>query len=136
MEIKTFKALMKKLDLELTLTEENLIEKSKKLPMLYNEYLDIFSKELRSLKKLSADKHKKFGELYKHFKYFDNHNWETKGEIETQILAHDEYYALVVEFNEQETMVKQLEMALENIKRTSFQIKNIIEYKKFVEVGF
>ena len=129
MDIKTFKILMKKLDAKLKITDDNISAKSMELPLLYHEYLDTYSKELRILRKLEVDKKKMFGDLYDKIKH-GNVMWDTKAEVETQIWRDPGFYKLCVEYNEQDTIVQQLELCLKNIQNISFQIKNLIEYRK------
>lgn len=134
MDIKTFKQLMKMLDESLKLNDDNMSEKSLEIPLLYHKYLDIYSKELRRLKKLHIDKKKLFGTLYEQIKHHGNISWDTKAEIESQIYRDTSYYQLCVEYNEAETMVNQLELCLKNIQNMSFQIKNFVEYRKLFGV--
>lgn len=130
MKIQDFKVLMAKLDASLKLSKENLVHVSEKLPLLQHEYLDIWGKEARSLEKMRADRKRKYGLLYEEIKHNRDVAWDTKAEIETQIHADDEYYKKSIEFHQQEIMVEQLSKCLDNIRNTSFQIKNIIEYNK------
>jgi len=135
MEKKIFNELMTKHDKELTITKNNISEKSMELPLMYNKYLDIFSKQLKIFKRLTREREELYGKKYKNYKFFDNHTWSNKHEIETQIFNDTEYQAKKLEYDEQEIQVKQLEMLLANIKSTSYTIRNIVDYERFKMTG-
>jgi hypothetical protein len=130
MDIQSFKKMMLELDGKLKLSEDNLEKKSMEIPLLYHQYLDIYSKELRLLKKLELDKKKEYAISYEKVKHKSNISWDTKSEIEAQVYNEQSFYTKCVEYNEQETMVNQLELCLKNIQNMSYQIKNLIEWKK------
>jgi hypothetical protein len=130
MDIKSFKQLMLQLDEELKINEKNLEQKSMAIPLIYHQYLDIYSKELRHLRKLELEKKKEYAISYEKVKHKSNVSWETKTEIESQVYNDPSFYSKCVEYNEQETMVNQLELSLKNIQNMSYQIKNIIEWRK------
>jgi uncharacterized membrane protein YgaE (UPF0421/DUF939 family) len=134
MEIEKFKKFVKEVDLWMELTEENLLSKSATLPKMIHTTMDIFAKEMRELKKLEVQKKEMYGKLLEEFKYGtkSQYRWENKSEIETQIYTDKTFIELLNRYNEQEVMVQHLEGILSNLKGMSYQIRNMIEYKKFV----
>ena len=113
------------------INEENLDEKLRENAKRYNQIFHQFAYECNELNKIEREMKEEYGRLYKHFKYEDDHTWDSKGEIESQIFADKKYSALTLKHNEQTYVVKQLEGCLNNIKHTSFQIKNLISLLKF-----
>jgi len=99
---------------------------------LYHRYVDLFTVESRKLKKLKADKVKKYGELYHHYKFEGDFKLDTKGEIDAYIGANKEYYDLILKFNDQEIVCQFLDKTLDNINNMKWNVKNYLEYKKFL----
>jgi uncharacterized protein related to proFAR isomerase len=128
---KTFKKLQQKVVKDLDFNDENVLEKSTRIPTFYQRYLELYIDEIRKLKKVSISLDTKYGELYKYYKYEDNHTWDNKAEIVSQINTNEDYNVLKQEQIKREFVVKYLEEVLDNIKRMSFSIKNFIDLKKF-----
>lgn len=126
-----FLKLKRRADLDLQFTEENAIEMAMKIPNLYQRYLNVYIDELRDLKSLDISVDKKYGELYKYYKFDDNRAWGNKGEIDTQINSNEGYTDLKRESIQKEFVVKYLEEVLANINRMSFSVKNFIDLQKF-----
>jgi hypothetical protein len=118
---------------QLTINEENILTKSLNLPLYYQQYSQIYVKELKLLKVLSLDKDKLFGELYHHYKFKSDFSLDTKGEIVTYIQADQKYYDKCLEVSNQEVVCKFIEQLLDNINKTGYSIKNYIELKKMKE---
>ncbi|MEM4260971.1 MAG: recombination mediator protein UvsY [Candidatus Woesearchaeota archaeon] len=117
---------------DLKITEDNLAKKSLDIPILYHKYLDIFINELKQLKQLSLDKDKLYGKLYHHYKFESNYSLDTKNEIEVYVKGNDEYYIKALAYYQQEIVVKYLESILDAFTKMGFNIKNHIEFKKFL----
>jgi len=113
------------------INEDTLQEKISEIPKRQHEIFTRFAYECNELNNLDMKLKKKYGDLYKHYKYGDNRNWDTKGEIESQIYADTNYQVVWRQYNEQTYIVKELEGILNNIKVASFQIKNMIDLLKF-----
>lgn len=128
---KTFKKLQQKVVKDLDFNDENVLEKSTRIPTFYQRYLELYIDEIRKLKNVSISLDTKYGELYKYYKYEDNHTWDNKAEIVSQINTNEDYNVLKQEQIKREFVVKYLEEVLDNIKRMSFSIKNFIDLKKF-----
>lgn len=131
LDMKIFKRLQNKVVSDLDFNDENVLEKSTRIPTFYQRYLELYIDEIRQLKKISLTVDAKYGELYKYYKYNDNHSWDNKAEIVSQINTNKEYNELRQELVKREFVVKYLEEVLDNIKRMSFSIKNFIDLKKF-----
>ena len=134
MDIVEFKELKKELLEELKLENydmDNLTTKSERIPNLYQKYLDIFMTESCELSMLEVKMKKTFGELLHHYKYKDDYSWENKWEVEAKIDSDKKYYQLKTKFVLQEAIVDFLEKSLKNIKEMRWDIKSIIDIKKF-----
>src|SRR5210317_1690339 len=108
MKIEDFKRLIKLMEEEVKITDDNLLERSYRYPDTYMRYLAIFTNQLTELKSLEVRKKEMYGKLFKYYKYEDDRNWETKQEIESQIYSDKKYVDICVQYNEQEAMVKHL----------------------------
>jgi hypothetical protein len=125
-----FQKLKDKIEQELKITEDNVMEKSIQLSNLYSIILKIYSKELRFLKEKILDKDKIFGELYLHYRHKFDYNVETKAEAETYIKADPKYYQIALECAQVEVQVVFLEKTLTHIDNLGFRIKNFVDLKK------
>ena len=130
MKMDDFQKLKDKIEQELKITDENVMDKSIQLSNLYSIILKIYSKELRALKEKQLEKDKVFGELYLQYRHKFDYNVETKAEAETYIRADPKYYQVALEFVQIEVQVKFLEQALSHIDNLGFRIKNYIDLKK------
>lgn len=124
--------LKKRIDVDLTINEGNVLKKSLDQPILYHKYLDLFMAEMRQLKRLAAEKDKIYGVLYEKYKFNHNQVLDTKGEIEAWIRVDAQYLKIITDFNDQEVVCKYLENVVDCVSRLSFSIKNFVEYKKFL----
>jgi hypothetical protein len=131
-EFARLKAIVEK---ELIINEDNLSDKSLKIPNLHQKYLDIYTKEMRILKDLSLKKTKKYSDLYHKNKFEGEYKLDYAKEIETYVNGDPDYYKNCQEFNYQDIIVKFLESTLENIQKMNFTIKNYIEWRKFLAGG-
>lgn len=111
--------------------DDNLLDMARERPYIHSKYLVKYNDELDILHTLKCNLDKKFGDLYKELK-FGKFNWATKGEIENQIYADDNYYKLKLEYDFQKLVVDFLGDAIDIIKGISFDIKNYTEYKMFL----
>lgn len=131
MDDKMFRNLKATAKKDLQFNADNAGQKAIEMPNLYQKYLDFYIDQMREMKELQVKIDFKYGELYKHYKFEDNHSWGNKGEIETQINSNSEFYELKKEMVKKEFVIKYLEEVLDNIKRMSFSIKNFIDLEKF-----
>jgi len=118
-------------DKELVITEDNALKKSLDTPLLYHKYLDICTNQMRYVKTLTKDVKKKYKERYEHFKFKSDFQLDSKSEIETFIFGDEEYANLKHELDTQEIILHYLEEVLSTIQKSSFHIKNFIDYAKF-----
>jgi len=130
MKTEDFQKLKDKIEQELKITEDNVMDKSIQLSNLYSMVLKIYSKELRALKEKQLEKDKTFGELYLHYRHKFDYNVETKAEAETYIKADPKFYQVALEFVQIEVQVNFLEKTLTHIDNLGFRIKNYVDLKK------
>jgi len=115
---------------EIRITETNVSEKILQLSSMYHRYLDYYSKELQILKKMSVDKDKLYGEIYHKTKFDSDFHFDSKTEIDIYVKKDEKYYNLSVEYQNQEVVVKYFEQLLDVISKSTFSIKNYIDYTK------
>ena len=128
----SFNALRLRSQQDLIIDEDNVLETSLNLGKLYNNYLQVYSKEIRTLKEMNIELDKRYGELYHKYKYgrdFD-YSLNNKGEVDVYINNDPHYYDYLKFVRFQETVVKFLELHLECLSKMSFTIKNYIDLKK------
>ena len=118
-------------DAELTLTQDNVLQKSLNIPFLYHKYLDIFINETREYKTLKQKVKKKYSDVYADVKFKGNFQLDSKAEVEVFIAKDDVYMDLKHEADMQETVVQYLELLLDTISKMSFHIKNFVDIAKF-----
>jgi len=111
--------------------EDNVEDRIKDISKVQHSIFIRFAYEANELNTIETKMKELYGTLYRHYKFNDNHSWETKGEIESQIYADQKYQTLLIECNKQKYIVKELEGCLDNIKTVSFQIKNLIALLKY-----
>ncbi len=134
MKKEDFEFLKEDLSEFLTITEDNYLSKNFKLISMYQKYLEIYIRELRSFKILLGNLDSLKAELYHFYKFKYEYKLSSLSEIETAINGNKEYIKLSREINEQENYIKFLEMSLKSIKDCHYVIKNYIDYLK-IQMG-
>ena len=116
---------------DFNLEMHNLETKLLKIPNLHSKYLKFFYKEKGKLIELERE----LRELYRKKWYFYKDEYEYKLElkhIEWHIESDEEYSPLLFKFNKQKQRVDFFESLVKKSNTLSFDIKNLIEYKKFL----
>lgn len=114
----------------LTLTKENVHQKTLELSNLHDNVLKLYVKEMKTLKRLKAERDQLYGKLYHKFKFNFDYELGPKNEVEAYIFAEDEFHEKRIDIQEQETIVEYLSGVMDNIKNTSFQIKAYVDMLK------
>lgn len=117
---------------DLKMTTDNASDKSLNVPYLYHKYQDVFIDELQLLKTRKQDRVLLYNKMYREIKD-GNKFYDTKNEVETVIFSDDKYDETCRLENESGVIVEYLKGTLENISKISFNVKNFIEYRKFLE---
>jgi dGTP triphosphohydrolase len=115
------------------ISDLNIIEKTRLLSKTLQNYIVIFIDELNELKEFKCQQERLYGQLYKYYKEDYKVELDSKHEYETYIYADEKYCKLCVEVNKQEIIVKFLEETIDNIKKMSYNIKNWLEIKKYLD---
>lgn len=132
MDQENFKKLKKMVNSTLQINEDNVAEKSRKIPYIQSKYAGILVNEIEIYKKLDLNKIKIHAEKYKYYK--EEYSRElNKTEIEIYINNEEIYQDILSTLSKQSIIVKYLEETLTNIKAISFNIKNYIDIKKYFE---
>lgn len=129
-----FKILKNKVLEDITLTPDNIEEKSITLPVLYSRYNNIYNSQLILLKNINSDRLKTYRKIYHNYRFGGdkiNYRLDTKKEIESYVFGDDEYLELKMVYDRQTAVVDFLEKTLQNIQRMSFNISHYIEIQKF-----
>ena len=124
--------LRKLAEADIKITTDNVLQKSIDRPIIYHKYLDIFIVQTRKYRKMKIDVNQMYGQLYKKYKFDGNIALSNKSEVEAFINNDEVYIKLLHSLNIQETIIIYLEKLLDTIKSMSFDIKNFIEFQKFL----
>ena len=131
MEDTKFKSLQAKVNKDLTITPDNVMQKSLDLSKLYTEYSRRYYAQVAILKNINIEKARMYRRLYHHYKFDGDFRLDTKKEIEVYVLGDDLYCELRRDYEKQTIIVEFLEKTLSNIQRASFTIRDYIELQKF-----
>ena len=129
MDKATFANIRKHAPATLKITNENLSSKAMELSSTFMRYYDQYIDEYKIYQDMLAEKDKKYGELFRTFRYSNQQEAVTKQEIEAFIHSDEGYYQLRLRLNEQELVVKYLEDVCDAIKKMAYNIKSIIDLK-------
>jgi len=134
-DIMTLTELQTQLAVELEVNEDNVMEKSLKYSSIYHKYTTMYFNSIKELGSLKVERDKIYGELYHTFKtgknpICDGYDISTKGEIDIYVRTDPKFCTIQKSYSTQESLVKFLEMALDNINKMSFNIKNFVEIRK------
>lgn len=132
MTLEEFKKLKTVIEKDLTLTKENVLLKNIEIPKLYSKYLDIFSILLKKYKSLFRKSEILYKNKYHYYKYDFKYDLKNKSEIDLYVEGDKDYIELKKQVDESELMLKYVEKTLNNINTMSYNIKNFIEYTKFL----
>jgi len=126
-----FKELNKTIESDFDLNPHTLETKLREIPKLHNKYLKIWFKEKNKLLLLE----KELKSLYrkKWYYYHDDYSYNLdKKHIEWHIESDDEYSKKLYIFDRQKHLVNYFEQVIRKVNSFNFDIKNFIEYKKFL----
>lgn len=133
MDNEKFVEIRKKINEELKITDSNVMSKSLGISKLYYRYLQHYIIAFRKHRKLLLEKDRCYGRLFKYFRYESQYKLDKKSEIDPLINDNNEYYVLCDKCIDSEFKLKFFEKVLSDIDKMSFNIKNYIEIKKFME---
>lgn len=118
---------------ELTfLDDDNILDMAREKPYLQSQYINKYNDSLEKLLVLKIELDKLYADVYRETKFNAKNVWNTKGEIETQMFADEKYYNKKKEYEFQKMVTDFYSDAVDTIKNMGFDIKNYIEYKKFL----
>jgi len=135
MDEKEFRILQEKVNDDVNIDKNNVLNKSLIVPKLYSYYSQIFSEQLKIFRNMSLEKEKVYGQLYHYYKHEYQFKLDKRTDIEPYIFKDDKWCSLMKNFNDQEVIVKYLEKVLDAVKSMGFSIKNYVDYRKFLEGG-
>lgn len=127
-----FELLKSRSNKDLEVHEDNVLETSLNMGKLYNSYLQLYSREIYTLKEMNVELDKTYGELYHKYKFGKDFDYAltNKGEVDVYINNDPLYYNYLKFVRKQEVIVKFLEQHLDNLSKMSYHIKNYVEIKK------
>lgn len=131
MNIKELNILKKEASDDLTITDANILDKTREAPYLFSKYLAYYLRESLILKKQKIELDKIYADRYKFYK--EDYSRElTKGDIEYYINKDESYYTKNNEYQIQESICMYLEGITKRANGLSFDVKNYIDLKLFM----
>lgn len=127
-----FKNLKRIVQKEVSFTEEDILNQSTKIAVLYQKYLSIYTTVLATYNTIKIDLDEMFGILYRKYRIEDDVDWKNANAITSQIKCDPKYCTLLRECNRLEIILKFLEKTLSNIKDISHNMRNYLEAKKLL----
>jgi hypothetical protein len=133
MNQKQLNDIKKELEDDVLITDDNVVEKSRRVPHMYQKYLSIYIREAMELKKMKSELDEFYGLAFG--KLLTGPRKLNKGEIEYFINGDSEYgrRRRAMEFQEQVCLF--LENSVQNVKNLSFNLKNYIDLKIYLQGG-
>ncbi len=126
-----WKELQENLDDDMNLDDVNLESKLLQIPNLHNKYMRFFFKEKSKLIKMQEEMRDLYRTLWYHYKNDHDFLLEKK-EIVWHVESDDSYTKKLTQMRKQEHLVDFFERAVKKCNTLSFDIKNIVELKKFM----
>lgn len=129
----TFIELQNQLDSDLEINADNISEKSMALSRIYQKYLRLLSSEKLSQAKLEQQRLELYSALYVDLQKNGYDGFDVgkqKNNIDQFINLKPEYRKLLEVIAKNEIYIKHIELSLENIAKTSFNIANYISLQK------
>jgi len=130
-----FSELKKHVEESLHVNDTNVEKLCRQVPLLYQQYLDLYLTELQLLKDFKTKRDVLYGQLYKKFRRGEHEIIDNKHEIESYIKADISYFDLCIKINKQEIYSEYLEQTVNNIKQLGYSIRNYLDFKKYLN-GF
>lgn len=123
--------LLKMIENDFKLTHDNVESMMYAVPGLYSKYLRLYFEFKTQLSK----KQKQLAEKYKStwIKYKEGDDLLDKKEIQFHILADEEYSQLHYETQVLEDLVDVLDRTVKKANSLSFDVKNLVEYLKYMQ---
>jgi len=126
-----FTELQQELDDDMDLNEMCLPSKLLRIPNLHNKYMRYLFRESNRLIIMQEKSRELYRDLWYHYK--NNHDFLLeKKEIMWHVESDTKYTKILTKLKKQENLVDFFERAVKKCNNISFDIKNIIEYKKFM----
>jgi len=97
-----------------------------------SEWTEFLQRKTFEYKELEIKLDEKYKELYMYYKYEVDITLD-KSELKIWINADSEYNKLRTHYNDLEVIINLCERAIKILEGTSWNVKSIIEYRKFVQ---
>ena len=130
MNAEKFEALKLMVLEETTVTKDNVMDMSLKIPNLHMKYLDIHSRENKILKKYELEFEQVQAKRFEFHKFYGPVKLSTKGEVDMFVQGDDEVAAKKNNMVAQSIVVDYLHSVVVGIGRMSFNIGQYIEFMK------
>jgi hypothetical protein len=129
----TIEELLKDVDDDLEINSINVQKKLFEIPKLYSKYINIYHLYYKQL----LQKRKELDKLYKlkYEEYRDGEQLLDKKEIFFYILGDDKYSKLKHQVDGLDHLVDILDRTVKRVNSLSFDMRNAIDYLKFIEGG-
>lgn len=131
---KEIKLLMSQLDDLLKINIKNLDKKLFQIPPIHNKILKLFFKHKMLLQTMNRDLSILFAKKWRHYKY-EQDEVLTDKTCMFFIEGDEEYANKKMELGKQQVLVEYLTKAVDKASKLGFDVKNIIDYLKYLNGG-
>lgn len=128
-----FLKIRKQIDLEFVTTPDNFKEQLRQAPLRATKYQHVYIQEKRILDSLKIKLKKIYKELYKHYRWDNDYQLDTKKEIEIYIEGDDKYLDILSDYQEHEIRVKYFEEQIKLFRSMSFWYNVYVKYLELQE---
>lgn len=127
-----YKTFFEDIESSLTLKQHNLDTKIYEIPNIQNQLLRQYMKEKTKLIKLEAEHNRLFGHKYHHYKYESDIRCENKDVAIFYVKKDEEYIEKFIQYEKQKCLCESLEKYLKRVSQMTYDIKNILDYLKYI----
>lgn len=120
---------------DLTLHQHDIDKKIYDAPNVHNKILRRYIIERNKLQKLETACNKTFGKLFHKYRYESDIKCENKDVAIYYVKSDDEYITTHNKYQNQKLLLESIEKWMKKAERIGFDIKNIVEFIKFMSGG-
>jgi len=120
------------IDKRLTLRPDNIDVIVYDAPNIQNELIKQYIKEKTKLMKLEIKFNKIYGEKFHHYRHESDLRCENKDIANLYVKKDEEYISVFEEYEKQKLLIEMFDKYLKRASQIGFDLKNIIDYLKFM----
>lgn len=127
-----YKEFFEDIEEKLTIKQHNIDKKVFEAPNIQNDLLRQYMKEKTKLIKLEAEHNRLFGQKFHYYRYESDIRCENKDVAIYYVKKDEEYIEKFIQYEKQKVLCETLERYLKRASQITYDIKNILEYLKYI----